>query len=838
MASYGGSVKLEGESAYRNAIKNITKDLQGMSSALKTQTADFNSNDKSIKNNAQAQKQLNETIKTQQNELAKAKSQYAQLQVAVQNQTIKHNLLNKEYKNAVTELERIRATSGETSTEFKKQAEVVDRLGQELADSSEAMNENKEAMANLKSEISNSQRVINGAEQSLNGLGNETADSGDKAKKGAEGYTIFKNILANLGTQVINAAINGIKKLGSSMVNLGKQALDNYANYEQLIGGVETLFGKSASVVEQYANEAYKTAGISANQYMETVTSFSASLLQSLGGDTQKAAEYSNRALIDMSDNANKMGTDMSMIQNAYQGFAKQNYTMLDNLKLGYGGTKTEMQRLIKDASQLTDVQKELGITVDANDMSFGNIVNAISVVQKEMGIMGTTSKEASETIQGSVSSMKSAWQNLLTGIADDNAEFDTLINNFIESLETALKNLLPRIKVIIQGIGMLLASLLQYIANSVLPELPAMIRDLLPVLIDAVRVVIEGIGNVLPELATIIGEIIPQIVQMLFDLAPLLLQSGIDIILNLIDGISAALPQLIAMLPTLIQSIINVITKNLPLIIKTGVNLLMALIEGIVNAIPDLIDMLPTIIATIIETIVENFPLIISTGIDLLVALINGILDAIPKLIEMIPTIIRTIVDTLKNNLPKIVESGKEILKSLVSGIGSMISNVGSKMGEVGSAILNKIKEVPGKMLEVGKNLVQGLWNGISNAKDWVLNKIKGFGQSILNGIKSFFGIASPSKLFRDEIGENLALGIGEGFSDEMRAVTKDMENAVPTSFDINSSSNSSGLLANSSYYTIVEAFKEALGQMTIELDDENMGKFIDKTVANAIYS
>lgn len=263
---------------------------------------------------------------------------------------------------------------------------------------------------------------------------------------------------------------------------MAKQAIEAYAEYEQLAGGVETLFGKSSDAVKKYANEAYKAAGLSANEYMETVTGFSASLLASLGGDTGKAAEYANRAVTDMADNANKMGTDISSIQATYQGFAKQNYTMLDNLKLGYGGTKTEMERLIKDASKMTDVQNKLGITVDASSLSFDNIVNAISVVQSNMGIMGATADEASTTIEGSVNAMKASWQNLLVGIADDNADFDTLVNDFVESAVTAGDNLIPRLETVLDGLG----KLITVGSETILPKVIDILMDNLPALIDA----------------------------------------------------------------------------------------------------------------------------------------------------------------------------------------------------------------------------------------------------------------------------------------------------------------------------------------------------------------
>ena len=264
----------------------------------------------------------------------------------------------------------------------------------------------------------------------------------------------LKSALTALG----GGAAVAVAAATTAAVALGKASLEGYAEYEQLIGGVETLFKDSAGTVQEYAANAYKTAGLSANEYMETVTSFSASLLQSLGGDTEKAAQYADKAITDMSDNANKMGSSMESIQTAYQGFAKQNYTMLDNLKLGYGGTKSEMERLILDAEKLDSSFKASRDTNGDLAMSYSDIVDAIHIVQTDMGITGTTAKEASTTIQGSLQSAKAAWSNLVVGIADENANLEELVNNFVESVVTAGQNILPRIEIILQGMSQMLS--------------------------------------------------------------------------------------------------------------------------------------------------------------------------------------------------------------------------------------------------------------------------------------------------------------------------------------------------------------------------------------------
>ena len=423
MAGFGGSIKLTGETEYQRALKGIVQSLRETSSEMKSVSSSYDKNDKSQTALASKAQVLNKQLEQQKTKLQLMKDEYNRL--------------------------------------------------------SESEDENTVAMSKLRTQMNQAQADINKTTKEIDELGKETDDTTKKVKDSGDGFTVFKGILADLGSKAIQSAISGLKKLATATIQVGKQAIESYAEYEQLVGGVETLFKDSADVVEEYANQAYKTAGLSANEYMSTVTSFSASLLQSLGNDTKKAAEYSNRAVIDMSDNANKMGTNIGMIQNAYQGFAKQNYTMLDNLKLGYGGTKTEMQRLIKDASKMNDVQKELNVTVKEGDMSFGNIVNAISVVQKQMGIMGTTSKEAASTIQGSVNSMKASWQNLLTAVADDNKDMGKAIDEFVDSAITAAKNLVPRIKQSVEGIK----KLINGIVTEVFPRLKREIPELRPLI-------------------------------------------------------------------------------------------------------------------------------------------------------------------------------------------------------------------------------------------------------------------------------------------------------------------------------------------------------------------
>jgi phage-related protein len=398
----------------------------------------------------------------------------------------------------------------------------------------------------------------------------------DEASKNVETLSgKFKNGLATaakVGAAAVSAAATGIAVLT-------KNALNNYAEYEQLVGGVDTLFKDSSAKVQEYAANAYKTAGLSANEYMDTVTSFSASLLQSLGGDTEAAADMANVAITDMSDNANKMGTDMASIQNAYQGFAKQNYTMLDNLKLGYGGTKEEMQRLIDDANALNAAQ---GKYTNYSIESYADIVSAIHDVQVEMGIYGTTADEASTTIQGSVSSMKAAWSNLLTGIADDNADFKTLIEQFVDSLVTVGENIIPRINIIIQGLTQLITEASQ--------------------------------------------TIIPMAVQILLENLPSIVAAGMDLIIALVSGILDNIDMLIDCVLEMVDVIVDKLIDNLPKLIDGGIRLIAALANGLIRAIPNLVSKIPQIISSIVKGIISGIPAIFDVGKNIVEGLWNGI--------------------------------------------------------------------------------------------------------------------------------------------------------------------------------------------------------------------
>lgn len=476
-ADIGPKIGIDGEKEFRDALKSMGQQLKTLGTEMKAVTSAFDVDNDSQKKLA-------------------AQSDVLTRQLEIQEQRI---------------------------TEIQK---ALDYARANYAENSNEVQRWQQALNNATTDLNNTKKQLGDLENGVDNVGDAMDDAGKKT-------TTFGDILK--GSLASEAIINGVKAVASGIKALIGGAVEGYGEYEQLVGGVETLFDTSAKKVQDYANNAYKTAGLSANQYMETVTSFSASLLQSMGNDTDAAAEKANLAITDMSDNANKMGTDMQSIQNAYQGFAKQNYTMLDNLKLGYGGTKEEMQRLIDDANALNAAQ---GNYTNYTIESYADIVDAIHTVQTEMGITGTTAKEASTTVEGSINSMKSAWANFVVGLGNDNADIADLSAQLIESVGTVAENVLPVIETVLTNI-----------ADTVKEQGPEMITKFVAYAIDK-----------LPEVISL----------------------GLQMVLALVKGLAQNLPQLVQGALNMIDTIAGALYDALPDIIEVGKNIVRGLWEGI----------------------------------------------------------------------------------------------------------------------------------------------------------------------------------------------------------------------------------------------------------------
>jgi len=573
-----------------------------------------------------------------------------------------------------------------------------------------------------------------------------------------------------------------MKGIGSSAIKVGKglavagaaaatavtalvsKSVGAFADYEQLTGGVETLFGAGGRSVEEYAqsvgksvsdiqgkydslmsaqnvvlenaNKAYMTAGMSANEYMDTVTGFSASLISSLGGDTNKAADYANSALVDMSDNANKMGTDMESIKNAYQGFAKQNYTMLDNLKLGYGGTQEEMKRLLSDAEKLTGQRYDIS--------SFADITQAIHAIQTQMDITGTTAKEASTTISGSWGSLKAAFQNVLVGLTTGGDLFDQSLDALINTAVTFGQNIIPAIKGALSGVGYLIEGLAPVIGETI----PPLINDLAPTLANSAVSLISSLVNGLTQNATQFSECLSNIIIVavagISTVVPQLLDAASKIVSNLMQGLTNSMPQIVNGAVTLIEGLVNGLVNNIPLLIMGAVQLVTSLANGLIENLPRIIDAGVNLITGIVSASYSMMPQIIQNGMQLVVNLAVGLVRAIPQLIAALPRITGAIVKGFKS--VNWFDLGLQLIKSIWEGIKS-----------IGSEMWNGVKEKTSELWGGVKNVVSEKLNNIKSTYDAHGRGLKGATFAAIEGVKEYYrtGYDAINQLTGGKLGE-----------------------------------------------------------------------------------
>lgn len=674
-----------------------------------------------------------------------------------------------------------------------------------------------------------------GISGNLSNILNNEADSAGSAS-GSKFSTAFTSGLKTVAT---GAAV-AFTAVSTGIAAVTTESVKSYAEYEQLVGGVETLFGTQGQSLQEYADsigvtaeeakekytsletaqttvmenaaEAYKTAGISANDYMEQATSTAAALVSSLGGDTEAAANLADQAIIDMSDNANKMGTSIESIQNAYSGFAKGNFTMLDNLKLGYGGTKEEMERLLEDAEALSGVEYDIS--------SYADITEAIHVVQEEMGIAGTTAKEATETISGSLQMVSASWTNLLTGMSDENADLDSLISQLVDSVAIAADNLLPVVETALTGA----ADVVEAIIPEMVDRIPSLVTETLPQLVDSGISIIDSILTGLNENADIIGEsaaeILTKLTTSFLELAPVLLDSGLVILENLLSGIGENLDTIIPTVTSVILSITETLISHIDELISAGLTIFLGLIDGIISATPLIIAEIPVLLdsliteltssatqiaeagITLFSALTENLPTIIDSivaaipgivdacvdfftnggcaqlleaGYTLFVALISNLPAIISAIVSAIPQIVSSIVSAFTGRTDDMKSAGSELMTSVGDGLDSVVDSIKSSITSTVSGWVTGITSTVSSWKDAGSQLLTGLWNGISDKAQWVYNQITGMGSTIINKVKGIFGIASPSKVFA-EIGGYMAEGLGVGWDEEMKEVQNDI--------------------------------------------------------------
>lgn len=688
----GPKIGIDGEAEFRRAIQNINTNIKTLGTEMLAVTSAYDANDKSAAALTSRNEVLVKQIDAQKEKLAKLQEGLA--------------AAAEKYGENDEKTLRWQQTVNVATSELNK-------MERQLAGNNQSL----EDLANQENEASESTRKV--------------GDSMEETESAAKGLQDTLNSVASGLASFAAAAGAAVAAAGAAVASFTKTAVENYAQSEQLVGGVETLFKESSGKVLEYANNAYKTAGMSANEYMESVTGFSASLLQGLGGDTEKAADIANLALVDMADNANKMGTDMASIQTAYQGFAKQNYSMLDNLKLGYGGTKDEMVRLINDSGILTEQISSL------DNVSFDQIIEAIHAVQSNMGITGATAQEASTTIEGSLGAVKSAYGNLLSGIGSGGQNLDLLINNLVDSVLTAADNIVPVVETVLGNMGAAITALTPIIAD----ELPQIIENILPSMLEA----------------------------------------GVSLLGGLAEGITSALPVLTQAAMSVVEMLTSGIMELLPQLAEASMGIIATLAQGLTDSLPELIPTIVDVVLQIVDTLTDpdNLDNVITAALEIITALAEGLIKALPKLAERVPQIIANIVTTLAGNLPKITESALKIISTLASGLIQAIPTLVKSVPQLVTSIVNGFTSNGPKFLDIGKNIVKGIWDGISELRSWLKDKVSGFLGGIVDSVKGVLGIHSPSKVFAG-IGGYMAEGLGEGFEDEIGAVQRQIDRSM----------------------------------------------------------
>lgn len=759
------------DSEFQKGMENAAKSSKNVKAAVQALQSPFDKLEKAVSAAAHpvetaktAFQGLKEKTEEIRHPIETLKNKWKESSASIENQRNRLESLTNRYESAKKTVDDLSKEYNKSVKETGKYSDESRKLADQLTNAEGSAAEAKETMEKYAASVSKT--------------GKESDDAAGKTSNLSHSIGKILSGSAKAGAEALKGIGIALGAASTAVGVLTKISVDAYGDYEQLIGGVETLYGTEIKTIEEYAASvgksvdevgdqyeslmnrqgdvlknaanAYKTAGLSANEYMETVTGFAASLTSSLGENAWQAASYADMIVTDMADNANKMGSSMESIQNAYAGFSKQNFTMLDNLKLGYGGTKEEMERLMRDAEKFAGfVEGSLNIS------SFADVAQAINIVQNELGIAGTTAKEASSTIQGSLAAMKSAWGNLVTGIADENADLGLLIANVVDSVSTAGKNLIPRVKQILKGIG----SAVKQLAPIIQKELPGIVNELLPELLNSgselLTAILDGIIAALPALSEGAQQLLTTLVEFISENFPVLLDAAME----------------------LISTFGSFIIENLPMLIEAALSIILQLADGISNNLPELIPTIVDVILQIVDTLIENVDQLIDAAIEIIMALADGLIEALPILIEKAPEIVGKLVNALVENAPKLLSSAWELVKKLSTGIINNLPEIGRAAGKIIQKIVDGAKDLGWKILNVGKNIVTGVWNGISEKAEWLWSKVSGFFSGIVDGIKGILGIRSPSRVFAG-IGKYMAEGLGIGWDNEYDRIRKSIDN------------------------------------------------------------
>jgi len=878
--SFGGSVKLSGESEYRKALSQITQELKVVSSEMKATSSSFDAGEKSTEEMIQASESLMSSLDQQKSALANVKAQLAQM-ISEYEQTAEANKkLEETLDTEKSKLDEIGRTLGTSSEEYKNQQKVVEDLSAELTQSERAYEAQGKAINDLKIKTANAETNINktaiaidqmgeqaeNASKETDTLGKSTDQAGKDASSASEGFTVMKGILANLAADAIEACIKGLADLGSSIVNTVSE-----------VGALGDEIDKESQKL-----------GLSSDTYQELAY----------------AMEMSGSSIDDVSRGMRNISEALAGVEDGVDGATDKFDALGVSLTNSDGTLKSQEQVLLESIDALSNMESVTQRNALANDIfgksytelapllnSGSDGIEALMQEAKDYGmVMSRDAVNASANYDDALTRLNGTIQGVKNGVVGEFLPAITDLVNAFSALAIGSEDAGAQIE---GAIGTIIQQFLDMIPN-VLTTVQSLADTLLAVAPDIINSLVVGINSALPSLITTATQIVTSLVTTLIAQLPAVLRVGLEAILNLMNGLKSAMPQLIAMLPSIITEICQTLIAYAPQILQAGIDLLMALGQGLLNALPQLVAALPDIILGIVNFFLENIPVIIDAGVQLLTSLTENMDLIITNICDALPILIEGLVNGLLDHLPEIIEAGVTLIGALITNLPQITITICSKLPELITSIVQVFIDAIPRIMDVGYQLIVGLWNGINNAKDWLLDKISGFVDDVMDGIKDFFGVESPSKRMRDEVGVFLAEGIGVGFEQEMGNVTKEMEkssegmirslsdtllgaekdainNAVdgmmsdimsrtenltvplklwssvgdsmPQGFDLGSVNAMQNVSVPAqtevnTFESMVAAFKDALSEMKIEMDDEEMGKFVDKTVTQLAYS
>ena len=827
-SSFGGTVKLTGESEYRNALKNITSELKLMSQQMIAVTNNYSDNGDDINALTEKDRILNKELDLQTSKLITLNGMLDQAKTKYGEDSSQVNILKEKVNLAHLELDKMNKNLDKNTDALNKAKQSQQEFDDENKTSINSMKDfTAELLKSMAGASNLGQTIKDDLTVRVNDLKGNITTSKEKVKNFAETVADTVKHPENLGKALKEKLIDtadklqssakddadAIEEIGESAEKSGEKSLKLgdiiKANLisEAIIGGIKAL-GNAVKGVATAFNEWADMANALQEQERK---------VQTVLNNTTDATEEQIQAYIDLTAQKEKNGV---ISQEAILSGAQELSTYVEEIDTLETLTDTMLDMTAQQyginasMEQTTNIATTLGKALANGDYSgLTRLGYGFDEVQMKIMKTGTEAERAQvimDVVGASVGGMNEA-------LALTNAGKVQIATSYIDDMK--------------KSVGALFSDIKDGFIADFLPEIQN-VTDAIQGMVSGDLGIEEGMEQITAGLQSGIEKITEKL--------PEILKVGMDILTKLIDGIVSALPTLMPAVIQVINTLVQNIIQLLPQILQAGIEIIVELANGLAQALPDLIPVAIDTIVLLVETLLDNIDQIIDAGINLILGLADGLMEALPRLIEKIPVIIEKLIDAITNNLPKIIEMGIKLTLDLAVGLIKAIPQLVSKIPQIITALVKGLGEGVGKIAEVGLNLVKGLWNGINNAKDWVLDKIKGFGKSILNGIKSFFGIHSPSTLFRDEVGSNLALGIGEGFSDTMSNVTEDMVNAIPTEFDTNVNSNINTLSSATSYSydVMVEAFKQALTEVKVVMNEREMGTFITDTVEEVVYS